>query len=221
RAAWAAPSTCAPSCRWTSRAAVSACPSASTAATSPNTSSCPPRRSSATAGTPTTASSASSSTWRIRSWRPAPTACSCARSSTTPTPTWTALAATAFQSRYDELWFEDAIFVQNDPLLVRLDASQPYALDGDVFASGRLRSDGDIPMGTDIRASHRKSRTSDYSFSLKWLASDRTEISTDLQFIKATTRALDSTVALGLNIPWIDVDLGGGVPRLGVRAEER
>src|SRR5690606_951936 len=73
-----------------------------------------------------------------------------------------------------------------------------------------------IPMGTDIRASHRKSSTSDYSFSLKWLASDRTEISTDLQYIKATTRALDSTVALGLNIPWIDVDLGGGVPRIGV-----
>ena len=126
------------------------------------------------------------------------------------------LSATAFQSRYNELWFEDAIFVQNDPRLVALDASQPYRLDGSVFVSGRLRADGDIPMGTDIRASHRRSRTSDYSFSAKWRMSDRTELSTDLQFIKATTRALDSTVALGLNVPWIDVDLGGGVPAIGV-----
>ena len=125
------------------------------------------------------------------------------------------LSATAFQSRYDELWFEDAIFVQNDPRLVALDASQPYRLDGNVFVSGRLRADGDIPMGTDIRASHRRSRTSDYSFAAKWRMSERTELSTDLQFIKATTRALDSTVALGLNVPWIDVDLGGGVPASG------
>ena len=39
-------------------------------------------------------------------------------------------------------------------------------------------------MGTGIRASHRRSRTSDYSFSAKWRMSDRTELSTDLQFIK-------------------------------------
>src|SRR5690606_34064810 len=32
------------------------------------------------------------------------------------------LFATAFQSRYDELWYEDAIFLDNDPLQVRLDA---------------------------------------------------------------------------------------------------
>ena len=126
------------------------------------------------------------------------------------------LFATAFQSRYDELWYEDAIFVSNDPLQVRVDASQPYELDGDVFVSGRLRSNGDIPMGTDIRASHRKSKTSDYSFGLKWLFSDRTEFSTDLQYIKAETRSLDSTVSLGLNVPYIDIDLGNGIPRIGV-----
>ncbi|PZQ25491.1 MAG: TonB-dependent receptor, partial [Stenotrophomonas acidaminiphila] len=97
------------------------------------------------------------------------------------------LSATAFQSRYDELWYEDAIFVSNDPLQVRVDASQPYEMNGNVFVSGRLRSNGDIPMGTDIRASHRKSDTTDYSFGLKWLFSDRTEFSTDLQYIKANT----------------------------------
>lgn len=126
------------------------------------------------------------------------------------------LFATAFQSRYDELWYEGAIFVSNDPMQVRVDASEPYEFDGNVFVSGRLRSNGDIPMGTDIRASHRKSDTTDYSFGLKWLFSERTEFSTDLQYIKANTEALDSTVSLGLNVPYIDVDLGHGVPRIGV-----
>lgn len=127
------------------------------------------------------------------------------------------VTGTAFQSKYDELWYEDAIFVSNDPLQVVLDASQPYALDGNVFRSGRLTQAGGVPMGTDIRASHRKSRTTDLSLGLDWQLSDRTRFATDLQYIKADTRALDSTVALGVNVPWIDVGLGG-VPRIGIDA---
>lgn len=126
------------------------------------------------------------------------------------------LYATAFQSKYDELWNEDAIFVSNDPLQVAIDPSQPYELDGDVFRSGRLTQPGGVPMGTDIRASHRDSKTTDYSFGLKWEISDNTELSTDLQYIKATTKSLDSTVSLGVNVPYIDVALGGGLPSIGV-----
>ncbi|QDH71247.1 TonB-dependent receptor [Marilutibacter alkalisoli] len=126
------------------------------------------------------------------------------------------LFTTAFQSRYDELWYEDAIFVGNDPTQVRLDASQPYELDGNVFRSGRLVQPGDIPMGTDIRASHRKSETTDLSFGLNWTFSERTKLSTDLQYIKSSTNTLDSTVALGINVPYIDVDLSGGRPSIGI-----
>ncbi|MGH8080475.1 MAG: TonB-dependent receptor [Lysobacter sp.] len=125
------------------------------------------------------------------------------------------LYATAFQSKYDELWNEDAIFVSNNPLQVMLDASQPYKMDGDVFRSGRLTQPGGVPMGTDIRASHRKSKTTDFSFGLKWSLSDSTELTTDFQYIKATTQGLDSTVALGVNVPYIDVTLGGR-PTIGV-----
>jgi len=126
------------------------------------------------------------------------------------------LYATAFQSKYDELWFEDAIFVQNDPTQVTLDTSQPYVLDGgNVFRSGRLTQNGGVPMGTDIRASHRDSKTTDFSFGLKWELTDSTELSTDLQYIKATTKSLDSTVALGVDVPYIDVALGG-LPSIGV-----
>ena len=42
--------------------------------------------------------------------------------------------ATAFQSKYNEVWNEDAIFVDNDPTQVRIDTSQPYKLDGNVFS---------------------------------------------------------------------------------------
>ncbi|MBP8098429.1 MAG: TonB-dependent receptor, partial [Arenimonas sp.] len=128
------------------------------------------------------------------------------------------LFATAFQSRYDELWFEDAIFVSNDPLQVKIDASQPYELEGNIFKSGRLTQNGGVPMGTDIRASHRKSKTADFSFGLKWMLTDADEFSTDLQFIKADTNSLDSTVALGVNVPYIDVTLGG-VPSIGINQQ--
>ena len=126
------------------------------------------------------------------------------------------LYATAFQSKYNEVWNEDAIFVDNDPTQVRIDTSQPYELDGDVFVSGRLTQPGGIPMGTDIRASKRESKTSDFSIGLKWSLSDNTEFSTDMQYIKATTKGLDSTVALGIQMPYIDVALGGGLPTIGI-----
>ena len=125
------------------------------------------------------------------------------------------VSATAFQSSYKELWYEDAIFVSNDPLAVRVDASQPYEFDGNVFRSGRLTQDGGVPMGTDIRASDRDSKTTDYSVALKWQFSDATTFSTDLQYIKADTQKLDSTVSLGVNVPYIDVTLGG-VPTIGI-----
>jgi len=126
------------------------------------------------------------------------------------------VVATAFQSKYNELWNEDAIFVDNDPTQVGLDTSQPYELDGNVFRSGRIIQPGGVPMGTDIRASDRHSKTTDFSAGLKWAVNDKVELSTDLQYIKADTKSLDSTVALGLLMPYIDVDLTGSLPSIGV-----
>lgn len=129
------------------------------------------------------------------------------------------LHATVFQSRYDELWNEDAIFVGNDPTAVALDTSQPYELDGNVFRSGRLVQPGNIPMGTDIRASNSKSKTTDFSFGLKWSLSDSTQLTTDFQYVKSTTKRLDSTVSLGVNVPYIDINLNGGKPSIGIDEE--
>ena len=127
------------------------------------------------------------------------------------------LFATAFQSRYHEVWNEDAIFVSNDPTQVTVDASQPSVVNGGVFQSGRLTQSGGMPMGTDIRASNSRSRTTDFSTGMKWRLGTSTEVTSSLQFVKATTNALDSTVSLGTNVPYIDVALNGSSPpRIGV-----
>jgi iron complex outermembrane recepter protein len=125
--------------------------------------------------------------------------------------------ATAFQSKYHEVWDEDAIFVSNDPTKVVVDASQPSQVNGGVFQSGRLTQPGGVPMGTDIRASNSHSKTTDFSTGMKWLVGSGTQITSELQFVRATTNSLDSTVALGTNVPYIDVALNGSnPPRLGV-----
>ncbi|MEO8778027.1 MAG: TonB-dependent receptor [Rhodanobacter sp.] len=127
------------------------------------------------------------------------------------------LYATAFQSKYHEVWNEDAIFVSNDPTQVMVDPSQPSQVNGGVFQSGRLMQAGGMPMGTDIRASNSHSKTTDFSTGMKWHLSTSTEITSSVQFVKATTNSLDSTVSLGTNVPYIDVGLNGSnPPHIGV-----
>ncbi|WP_329740406.1 TonB-dependent receptor [Dyella sp. A6] len=125
--------------------------------------------------------------------------------------------ATAFQSRYHEVWDEDAIFVSNDPTQVMVDSSQPSTINNGVFQSGRLTQSGGMPMGTDIRASDSHSRTTDFSTGMKWQLDSSTEIKSTLHFVQATTHRLDSTVSLGTNVPYIDVSLNGhNPPTIGV-----
>ncbi|HEY4147250.1 TonB-dependent receptor [Pinirhizobacter sp.] len=127
------------------------------------------------------------------------------------------LYATAFQSKYHEVWNEDAIFVSNDPTQVTVDASQPSQVNGGVFQSGRLTQNGGMPMGTDIRASDSHSKTTDFTTGMKWRLGTGTELTSSVQFVKATTNSLDSTVALGTNVPYIDVALNGNnPPHIGV-----
>lgn len=130
------------------------------------------------------------------------------------------LYATAFQSKYHEVWNEDAIFVSNDPTQVMVDASQPSVVNDGVFQSGRLTQSGGMPMGTDIRASDSRSKTTDFSTGMKWRLGTSTELSSSVQFVKATTDSLDSTVSLGTNVPYIDVAVNGSSPpRIGVDSD--
>lgn len=119
----------------------------------------------------------------------------------------------AFRSEYDMQWDEDAIFVQNDAYAIQPGEGREFIVDeNNVFLSGRLTQPGGIPFGADIRVANRQSVTSDFSGGYKWTPSDQLEFSTDLQYTQATTEGLDATIATGINLPYIDIDLRGERP---------
>ncbi|WP_016955999.1 TonB-dependent receptor [Catenovulum agarivorans] len=126
------------------------------------------------------------------------------------------LAITYFSSDYDMRWDEDAIFVSNDITEVVASADSVYT-DANVFAKGRLSAvaaDGtpsSIQMGSDVRISTQNAKTEDISLEYKW-HNDNTEVSFAVQRLDATSKGIDSTVAVAVWLPWIDVDLTGALP---------
>ena len=132
-------------------------------------------------------------------------------------------SATLFRSEYDFTWDEDALFVDNDPYGI-FPASGPdgpdagdWVIENGVFQSGTLSGwrfddtdwDGTndtwneigIPMGSDIRVSYRNSVTTDFSQNFAWVINENWNFSTDLQYVKATTEGLDSTIGAGVTVP--------------------
>ena len=122
---------------------------------------------------------------------------------------------TYFRSGYEMNWGEYAIFSQVfNPGDVVVTNGQ---FDGNgVFQKGTLSAPGGMSFNDDVRAATRKSATSDVSWRAEWKPDDKLTIKTDVQYVRATTRGFDSTVATGLLIPSEDVDLTGGIPKLSV-----
>jgi iron complex outermembrane recepter protein len=123
---------------------------------------------------------------------------------------------TYFKSRYDQEWDENAIFTQaSTPYNLTVDPGATFGANG-VFIKGTLRdaADGGLNFGADTRVARRKSDTQDISWNLNWRASDRWNLSADLQLIKATTNDFDSTVATGVQMAKESLDLSGGMPRI-------
>lgn len=121
-----------------------------------------------------------------------------------------------FNSQYEERWDEDSIFVDNWPYDIIPAAGTDFTYDeNNIFIEGRLDSvTGGIPMGAAARFQDRESETTDFSYNLGWQASERWLLNFDLQHVKATTRSLDSTVASGVELDYLDVDLTGGRPEM-------
>ncbi len=128
------------------------------------------------------------------------------------------LTFTYFKSEYDMKWDEDAIFVSNDSATVTTDVNSLFDSNG-VFEKGRLsaqNTDGTpstIQMGSDIRISKQTATTEDFSFGYTYV-NDDLEASFSLQKVKAESIGLDSTVAVAVWLPYIDVDLTGGLPEV-------
>ncbi|MFN3861023.1 MAG: TonB-dependent receptor [Roseateles sp.] len=122
---------------------------------------------------------------------------------------------TYFQSKYKMQWDENALFAQTNPWNIVIGSDAKYN-GNNVFVSGTLTApaDGGVNFGADTRYMTRNSKTRDLGWNLKWRASDRWSFSTDLQLVKSSTRAFDSTVATGLLMPKETLDLTGSTPRV-------
>ena len=121
-----------------------------------------------------------------------------------------------FNSEYEERWDEDSIFVDNWPYDIIPAAGTDFTYDSNnVFIEGRLDSvTGGIPMGAAARFRDRESETTDISYNLGWQASERWLLNFDVQHVIAKTRSLDSTVASGVELDYLDVDLTGKRPEM-------
>ncbi|CAD5263387.1 TonB-dependent receptor [Alteromonas sp. 38] len=118
---------------------------------------------------------------------------------------------TYFGSDYDMTWSEDAIFVQNDPSGVLASEDSLYD-SNNAFRKGRITQQGGfMPMGSDIRAAVQNAVTKDFALAYEY-AGDHFAIDASLQRVDSTSEGLDSTVALEVTIPYLDVDLTGDLP---------
>lgn len=122
------------------------------------------------------------------------------------------LTLTYFNSNYEMMWDEDAIFVSNDVTALQVDASQnpQYDTNG-VMTVGRLTQENGINMGSDIRVSKEESETTDFALAYKYSGKEFI-FSFEAQKVEATTKKLDSTVAVAVKVPYIDIDLTGSLP---------
>jgi TonB-dependent receptor len=122
------------------------------------------------------------------------------------------MSLTYFRSQYKMDWSEYAIFSQAN--VWNIEGSN-LKFDGNgVLQSGTLSdsTDGGINFNDDVRAANRKSVTADTAYHIRWEATDRLTIQSDLQYVRATTNSFDSTVATGLLVPSEQIDLTGKVP---------
>jgi TonB-dependent receptor len=147
---------------------------------------------------------------------------------------------TIFNSSYEFTWDENALFISNDPYTVfsedgpngppvNATTTGDWEFDGNgVFQRGTLSgwsfddTDGDgtqdtwnplgMNFGSDVRIATRESDTTDISLGGEWNLGNDWVINADLQYVKATTKALDSTIGGGLSMPPMYVDVSGDLP---------
>ncbi len=121
---------------------------------------------------------------------------------------------TYFKSRYNMTWNEQAIFASSSPYNIQV-GNGTYDAQG-ALLTGILTDpkDGGINFNDDIRTSNRKSDTTDVSWNVKWRATNKWTLQSDLQLVRAHTESFDSTVATGLLLPKEQLDLRGEIPSL-------
>ncbi|HBK44939.1 MAG TPA: TonB-dependent receptor, partial [Xanthomonadaceae bacterium] len=74
-----------------------------------------------------------------------------------------------------------------------------------------------VPADSNTSLTQRHSVTTDYSLGAKWTVSPNLTLSTDLQYVDATTKGTRYIVGTGMNgVPFYTIDFSGDLPRLSV-----
>ena len=126
-----------------------------------------------------------------------------------------AASLTYFRSKYNFYWDESSIASQADPYNTTVSSDATWGPNGNLI-KGTLTDPvhGGIPFNANTRFSQRNSKTQETTLNFVWTPSAQWRISNDFQFIESTTKAFDSTVATGINMPKETMDFAGGMPRL-------
>ncbi|HSC68291.1 MAG TPA: TonB-dependent receptor [Cellvibrio sp.] len=126
----------------------------------------------------------------------------------------TELYFTAFQSKHDSLYDENAFFLEGgngDQALVPTSSNDWVYNENDAMVSGTTTVNNPaqwgLDFGTSTRWANNVSKTTDYSTGIKWSPDDHWKFSADLQYVKAEATVDDYT--LGLKVIPSVAELGG------------
>ena len=121
--------------------------------------------------------------------------------------------AQVMRSDYDFQWHDYSFFVygNGNPMV---GAANIVTNDNGEFVSGTFK---DTPADSNTSLTTRHSVTTDYSAGATWRVNDRLNVSTDFQYVDATTKGTRYILATGMNnVPYYTMDLSGDLPTLSV-----
>ncbi|WP_434213370.1 TonB-dependent receptor [[Pseudomonas] boreopolis] len=123
------------------------------------------------------------------------------------------VTAQVLRSDYDFRWHDYSFFAYSGQ-----DAMKGYddivVNDRNEFVSGTFR---DTPADSNTSLTTRHSVTTDYSLGAKWTVNPSLTLSTDLQYVDATTKGTRYILGTGMTaVPFYTIDFSGDLPRLSV-----
>ncbi|SDR16263.1 TonB-dependent receptor [Pseudoxanthomonas sp. CF125] len=121
----------------------------------------------------------------------------------------------ALRSDYDFSWLDYSFFVYSGGNPMQPVPGSSYVVnDRNEFVSGTFQN---TPADSNTSLTKRHSVTTDYSAGAKWTVNDRLSLSTDFQYVDATTESTRYIVGTGMTAtPRFTMDFSGDLPRLTV-----
>ena len=121
----------------------------------------------------------------------------------------------ALRSDYKFQWRDYTFFAYTGETTIEPVPGSDFAVnDRNEFVSGTFQN---VPADSNTSLTRRHSVTTDYAAGAIWNVNPNLKLSTDLQYVKATTDSTRYIVATGMTAtPFFHMDLSGDLPRLSV-----